>query len=68
MYSSSDLISLYPCFAEIRVHSIVLGAQVIEKHFTLDRSEGGPDADFSLEPEEYNYLLQKQQLPGRALE
>ena len=39
------------------VASIALGAQVIEKHFTLDRSEGGPDADFSLEPGELQLLV-----------
>ncbi len=34
-----------------------LGACVIEKHFILDKSVGGPDADFSLDVEEFTEMV-----------
>lgn len=35
---------------EIPIAAVALGAEIIEKHFTLDRSLKGPDASVSLEP------------------
>ncbi|GHG69405.1 pseudaminic acid synthase [Alishewanella longhuensis] len=43
----------------VAVASVVLGASVIEKHFVLDRNEGGVDAEFSLEPAEFSALVQE---------
>lgn len=56
----------YDCVAGLSDHTpgtaaavaaISLGAAIIEKHFTLARADGGPDAAFSLEPAELSSLV-----------
>lgn len=56
-----DMINRFGCVTGLSDHtpdnttaitSVGLGAAVIEKHFTLNRSGGGPDDSFSLEPPE----------------
>jgi pseudaminic acid synthase len=42
---------------EVSLASIALGGCFIEKHFTLARSMGGPDAAFSIEPDELGELV-----------
>lgn len=39
------------------VVAVTLGACIVEKHFTLSRGLGGPDAAFSLEPNEFKNLV-----------
>lgn len=43
----------------VSVAAIALGATVIEKHFTLKRSDGGPDSSFSMEPNEFRFLVEE---------
>jgi len=49
------------------IASVALGATIIEKHFTLDRSGGGPDDSFSLEPPELAALCRDARTAWEAL-
>ena len=49
------------------VASVVLGACVIEKHFTLDRNGGGADDSFSLEPDGLQALCRDSKTAWQAL-
>ncbi|MEH6835066.1 MULTISPECIES: pseudaminic acid synthase [Falsihalocynthiibacter] len=51
----------------VAVASIARGATVIEKHMTLARADGGPDADFSLEPDEFTQLVADCRMAHAAL-
>lgn len=44
---------------EISLAAVALGAQVIEKHFTLSRKDGGVDSAFSMEIEEMKRMIQR---------
>lgn len=49
------------------IASVVMGASIIEKHFSLDRSGGGPDDSFSLEPAELAALCRDSKTAWAAL-
>ena len=44
---------------EIPVAAVAMGAEIIEKHFTLDRNLEGPDHKASLEPQELKLMVQQ---------
>ncbi len=49
------------------ITSIGFGATIIEKHFTLNRSRGGPDDSFSLEPKELSLLVKNSEIAWRSI-
>ena len=49
------------------VASVALGATVIEKHFTLNRADGGVDSSFSMEPHEMIQLVLETERAWQAL-
>lgn len=51
----------------VPVVATALGARVIEKHFILDKTIGGPDAAFSLDPTEFSALVEAVRNAEKAL-
>lgn len=51
----------------IAVGAAALGARVIEKHLTLSRADGGADAAFSMEPEEFQEMVEQIRIVEKAL-
>jgi len=72
----SDLRSKFNCEIGLSDHTlglgvsiaaVALGATVIEKHFVLSREGGGVDAEFSLEPQEFQTLVQESRRAAQAI-
>ena len=41
----------------VALGAVALGAKIVEKHITLSRADGGPDAKFSMEPDEFKEMV-----------
>lgn len=53
--------------ADVAVAAVALGASLVEKHFILDRSIGGPDASFSMEKDEFALMVKSIRNVEKAL-
>lgn len=51
----------------VAVGAVVVGARIIEKHFTLARADGGSDSAFSMEPDEFKQMVQDIRTVEKAL-
>jgi pseudaminic acid synthase len=51
----------------VPVAAVAMGAVMIEKHFTMSRAVPGPDAGFSLEPDEFAEMVRQVRTAERAL-
>lgn len=45
--------------SETAIAAVTLGAKIVEKHLTLSREDGGPDAMFSMEPHEFSNMVRQ---------
>ena len=53
--------------SDVAIASVVLGAKIVEKHFILDRNIGGPDCEFSMEPDEFKSMVKSIRNVEKAL-
>lgn len=53
--------------SDVALAAVALGAEVIEKHFIIDRSIGGPDAAFSMNQEEFSAMVKSVRNVEKAL-
>ena len=51
----------------VSITAVALGASLIEKHFTLDRTDKGPDSEFSLEPDDFIKLIEETTIAHQAI-
>ena len=52
---------------EIPIVAVSLGAKIIEKHFIIDKTVGGPDASFSLDEKEFTQMVKSIRITEKAL-
>ena len=53
--------------SDVAVAAVALGAEMIEKHFIIDRSIGGPDSAFSMQQDEFASMVERIRCVEKAL-
>ncbi len=51
----------------VPIAAVALGARIIEKHFILDKKIGGPDAEFSMEPKEFELMVNSIRITEKSI-
>lgn len=76
LHTIPNLAQTFQCLAGLSDHTmgtavatgaVALGARMVEKHMTLRRSDGGPDAAFSMEPGEFREMVDNIRILEKAL-
>ncbi len=67
LFSVAVGISDHTLGAAVPVAAVTLGACIVEKHITLSRQAGGPDAAFSLDPSEFKTMVEAVRIAEMAL-
>ncbi len=71
-----NMAEVFDCITGLSDHSmgtaaavagVALGAKMVEKHFILSRADGGPDAAFSMEPDEFRRMVEDIRIVEKAL-
>ncbi|MDP3426477.1 MAG: N-acetylneuraminate synthase family protein [Humidesulfovibrio sp.] len=59
---SDHTLTIYPCLG-----AVALGASMLERHYTSDKSWPGPDVSLSMDPQEMRQLIEGSRLIHKAL-
>ena len=71
-----NMAQVFDCLTGLSDHSmgsaaavagVALGAKMVEKHLTLARADGGPDAAFSMEPAEFKRMVEEIRIAEKAI-
>ena len=67
MYGCQVGLSDHSMGSTVAVGAAALGIKMVEKHLTLKRSDGGPDAGFSMEPDEFRQMVDEIRIIEKAM-